>query len=80
MPPRVQSPSLEHLIALTDGTGVIQHATFDVPNRSTGYCTDDVSRALIVAVNATRNPATEVAGTRLLTTYLAFLHDGYVHA
>src|SRR5581483_1682596 len=41
-------PSLEHLITLSDDVGVIQHATEDIPNRATGYCTDDVARALIV--------------------------------
>ncbi len=39
-------PSLEHLAALTDDIGVIQHAVETIPNRATGYCTDDVARAL----------------------------------
>ncbi len=68
-------PVLDHLVALTDDTGVIQHATHDVPNRATGYCTDDVARALIVAVDAARNRPTTALGTRLVTTYLAYLHD-----
>jgi hypothetical protein len=47
-------PPLDHLIALTDDTGIVQHATYDVPNRSTGYCTDDVARAFMVAVAASK--------------------------
>jgi hypothetical protein len=54
---------------------LIQHATHDIPNRATGYCTDDIARALIVAVIAARRPSTEVVGTRLITTYLSYLHD-----
>jgi hypothetical protein len=68
-------PMLDHLVAMTDDTGMIQHATHDVPNRATGYCTDDIARALIVAVTASRRSATESIGKRLVTTYLAYLHD-----
>jgi hypothetical protein len=66
---------LDHLVAMTDDTGMIQHATHDIPNRATGYCTDDIARALIVAVNASRRTSTETIGRRLVTTYLAYLHD-----
>jgi hypothetical protein len=68
-------PALDHLVSLTDDTGLIQHAVGDIPNRSTGYCTDDVARALIVAVDAAGRPATTAVGTRLVTIYLAYLHD-----
>ena len=68
-------PSLEHLIALSDDTGVIQHAVENVPNRSTGYCTDDVSRALIVAIQKLNLDPTDAAAERLASTYLSFMHD-----
>lgn len=64
---------LDHLLRLTDDTGIIQHATYTVPARSTGYCVDDNARALIVAVHADR-----LQGSRetraLVTTYLGYLH------
>jgi len=41
---------LRHFFRLCDGTGILQHATFAVPCRAHGYCTDDVARALVVAV------------------------------
>ncbi|PIQ90591.1 MAG: glycosyl transferase family 1 [Candidatus Omnitrophica bacterium CG11_big_fil_rev_8_21_14_0_20_41_12] len=41
---------LDHLIRMTDSIGVFQHAMFNVPNFSEGYCTDDNARALILAV------------------------------
>jgi hypothetical protein len=68
-------PALGHLLAMTDDVGILQHATLDVPNRSCGYCTDDVGRALIVACDAASRPDTKAAGARLVTTYLAYLHD-----
>jgi hypothetical protein len=68
-------PVLDHLVTMTDDVGMFQHARFDVPNRSFGYCTDDVARALMVAIEATRDRATEQIGAKLVTTYLAFLFD-----
>jgi glycosyltransferase involved in cell wall biosynthesis len=64
---------LDHLLRLTDDTGIIQHATFSVPARASGYCVDDNARALVVALHADR-----VSGSRdtkrLVSTYLSFLH------
>ena len=67
--------SLEHLTALTDDVGVIQHAVEDVPNRSTGYCVDDVGRALLVATAASAYPELEAEALRLGRIYLAYLLD-----
>jgi hypothetical protein len=71
----LRRPVLDHLVTMTDDVGMFQHARFDIPNRSFGYCTDDVSRALIVAIEATRDRATEHVGNKLVSTYLAFLFD-----
>ncbi len=68
-------PTLEHLITLSDDTGVIQHAVEDVPNRSTGYCTDDVSRAYIVALAKLEIDPNDRVAERLASIYLSFLHD-----
>jgi hypothetical protein len=38
----------EHLDVLTDGVGIMQHATGRRPDPAHGYCTDDVARALRV--------------------------------
>jgi hypothetical protein len=73
--PNPRRPVLDHLVAMTDDVGMFQHARFEIPNRSFGYCTDDVARALIVAVEATRDRATEDIGAKLVNTYLAFLFD-----
>src|SRR6202049_3114171 len=41
---------LNHVNALTDDTGMLQHAIFTIPNRTEGYTTDDNARALIFTV------------------------------
>jgi glycosyltransferase involved in cell wall biosynthesis len=64
---------LDHLRRLTDDTGVIQHATYSVPARRTGYCVDDNARALIVALYADRVQSSAEARA-LVTTYLSYLH------
>ncbi len=37
---------LDHLDRMTDSTGLIQHAIYNVPRRESGYTTDDNARAL----------------------------------
>ncbi len=69
---------------LSDDVGVIQHALENVPNRKTGYCTDDVSRAFIVALEHLRLAPGDKLSQRLAGTYLAFLQhaqldDGRFH-
>ena len=69
---RLPELRLDHLLRMTDDTGIIQHATYSVPARQTGYCVDDNARALIVALQADRvssSPETK----RLVTTYLSYL-------
>lgn len=65
--------SLDHVLRLTDDTGIIQHATYSVPARSSGYCVDDNARALIVAVLADRIYGTSQTRA-LVTRYLSYLH------
>ncbi|MCC6907119.1 MAG: glycosyltransferase [Phycisphaerales bacterium] len=76
-------PCLDHLLRLTDDTGIIQHATFSIPARRTGYCVDDNARALLVALLAHRVTGSPAA-KRLIPVYLGFLHycqreDGGFH-
>lgn len=66
---------LDHILRMSDGTGILQHATFNVPNFHEGYCTDDNARAFILC-----NLLDELGGhppsenlDRLATSYLAFL-------
>jgi hypothetical protein len=72
------------LAVLSDDVGVIQHALHNVPNRKTGYCTDDVARAFMVALAHLRLAPSDKLGLRLAAIYLAFLQhaqldDGRFH-
>jgi len=65
--------SLAHVTRLTDDTGIVQHAKFGIPNLKEGYCLDDNSRALIMALMAhQRNKSPEAL--RLLPIYLSYIH------
>lgn len=65
--------NFSQIINLTDDTGMIQHALFNIPNRKEGYCIDDNARALLLAVwicKEKKNPAV----LALLQVYLSFIH------
>jgi glycosyltransferase involved in cell wall biosynthesis len=68
----VPVPSLEHLIKLTDDTGLYQHAKFTIPNREYGYCTDDNARG-VIAMTRYYAQYPEPAALKLLDTYLSFI-------
>jgi hypothetical protein len=40
---------LDHVRRLCDGTGILEHAEGSIGRREHGYCTDDISRQLLVA-------------------------------
>src|SRR5204862_1963662 len=65
---------LDHLLRLTDDTGIVQHATFSVPARESGYCVDDNARALIVAVRPDRIQGSDPQTRTIVTRYLSYLH------
>jgi hypothetical protein len=65
---------LDHLLAMTDDTGLLQHCKYSIPERAHGYCTDDNARALIVAAEARRLLLEQPQQyERLFDRYLAFL-------
>ena len=43
-----QRPNVDSLIRMCDGTGILQHSIFCVPDRAHGYCVDDNARALML--------------------------------
>jgi len=62
---------LDHLLHMTDETGMMQHAIFSIPNYREGYTIDDNARALMVSA------LLEVMGKKealdLAPRYLAFI-------
>jgi len=69
-PVRLPAPTLAHVAAMTDGTGMFQHAVVAVPNLTEGYTTDDNARALHLAVLADQDPQASMIVRRTLS----FLH------
>lgn len=66
--------NLSHLHALTDDTGLIQHATFDVPRYEEGYCLDDNARALLLMTLMEDSSTALLRSSRVAAArYLAFV-------
>ncbi len=70
--------NLTHLRNLTDSTGIFQHATYSIPNPNEGYCSDDNSRALLVAV-MNQYMFNDDSVNRLINKYLTFIHYSFNH-
>ncbi|WP_199510857.1 glycosyltransferase [Nucisporomicrobium flavum] len=66
----VPVPTFEHLVRLTDDTGLFEHARHATARREHGYCTDDVARGLVVT---SREAAPTAEVLRLAECYLTFL-------
>lgn len=64
--------NLAHIQRLTDDTGIVQHAKYGIPNLKEGYCLDDNSRALIMAILAYQQNKSKVA-LELLPVYLSYI-------
>lgn len=65
---------LDHLVHMSDGTGIFQHAIFNVPNFHEGYCIDDNARAYILCVllDKIADHFSSETVKNLAATYLAF--------
>lgn len=66
--------NLDHLRAMTDDTGLLQHATFDVPRYEEGYCLDDNARALLLMTLLEESSTARPRQSRAAAArYLAFV-------
>ncbi len=63
---------LAHIKRLTDNTGILQHARFNIPDYTHGYCLDDNARALLVMAKA-YNRKKEKEAIDLMSVYFAYL-------
>ena len=74
--PEPPAVDLSHVRALTDDTGILQHATYTIPRYRDGYCTDDNARALLLmALVEDEGAETPHVVRALAARYLAFLGD-----
>jgi len=75
--------SLQHIKRLTNQVGIIQHATYALPNYKEGYCLDDNARALLLVL-MTYQQLKDQESLDLISTYLSYIHcaqreDGRFH-
>ena len=70
--------SLDHLRAMTDDTGLLQHAVHAIPRYEDGYCLDDNARALVLMVSLEDVRGEAPSRIRSLSTrYLAFVRHAF---
>ncbi|MEM0913007.1 MAG: hypothetical protein AAGK09_00175 [Planctomycetota bacterium] len=75
-PPDLPAPDVRQLAALTDDTGLFQHALYATPDPNHGYCVDDNARALIAAVRLHEHDPALLAGLAA-ARYLQFVVYAY---
>ncbi|MEA3443629.1 MAG: glycosyltransferase, partial [Bacteroidota bacterium] len=61
-----------HIERLSDSTGIIQHGKYCIPDYNTGYCLDDVSRALMLSIMAFKRFGDEKY-SKYIWRYISFL-------
>ncbi len=66
---------IEGLLRICDGTGIIQHSNFSVPDRAHGYCVDDNARALML-MNRIGDHA-EPHRSRLTAVFAGFVQSAW---
>lgn len=71
VPPITAIPGITGVLAMSDATGMLQHAVGVVPDRRHGYCLDDNARALMLMNVVQGIPAAE--RTRWSLAYAAFV-------
>ena len=68
----------DHLLRMTDSTGIFQHAIFTVPWFEHGYCTDDNARALLLSVLLEELDECPPEVRLARAAYAAFLQHAFV--
>ena len=68
---------LDHLVRMTDSAGILQHASYTIPNFAEGYCTDDNARALLLTLLLEQLGMSSAQIHRLASTYSAFLNYAF---
>lgn len=74
--PALPELNFTYLKNFTDSTGIFQHATYSIPNRNEGYCTDDNARALLVAV-MNKYAQDDDSLDAQIATYVTFVHHSF---
>lgn len=67
----------DHLLRLSDSTGMFQHANFSVPWFEHGYCADDNARALLLSVLLEELGECPPEMLRARSAYAGFIYAAY---
>ena len=69
---------LRHVMAMTDDTGMLQHAVFNIPRYDEGYCLDDNARALLLVTMLEASRSGDPAALAAYSArYLAFVNHAF---
>ena len=80
-PAGLPESTLKHVRAMTDDTGMLQHAIFSIPRYDDGYCLDDNARALLLMSLLEEAGSDDPAVVRALgSRYLAFVNHAFDRA
>lgn len=78
--PQLPELNFDHLLHMTDSTGILQHAKYSIPNFKEGYCLDDNARALLLGAMAQRQGYSQTASVvRAALAYMYYVQqeDGW---
>ena len=67
--------NLSHVRAMTDDTGILQHAAFSIPRYGDGYCVDDNARALLLSSALARAGETQLLSDIDTSRFAAFVQS-----
>jgi hypothetical protein len=77
-PAELPQVNLDHVATMSDDTGMLQHATFNVPRYNEGYCLDDNARALMLMTLLEDAGADDPKAVRTLASrYFAFVNHAW---
>ncbi len=77
-PAALPEVNLDHVVTMTDDTGMLQHASFNVPRYDEGYCLDDNARALMLMTLLEEAGSGDPRLVRSLASrYLAFVSHAF---
>jgi glycosyltransferase involved in cell wall biosynthesis len=77
-PAELPQVNLDHVEVMTDDTGMLQHASYNVPRYDQGYCVDDNARALLLMTLVEEAGSDDPRLVRTLASrYLAFVNHAF---
>ncbi|MBS1705860.1 MAG: glycosyltransferase family 4 protein [Armatimonadetes bacterium] len=73
----VPLPGIQHLLALADDVGTVQHARANVPYRPEGYCLDDNARSLLVLSRIPQHHTLRTQVSKVMIANMSFVFHAF---